>query len=103
MSQVAQNDAQEDFEDVVDIVKNIKVHAPHLQLEDGYIEQVVTSLRAARCKYEAATLGEQNTTSHLLMAQVATLEVMGETHALSLPNAHYQIGKVKDKPCILCS
>ena len=45
---------------------------------------------------------QQNATAQLLTAQAATLEVMGETCALSEPNAHSNFGKVKNNPCILC-
>ena len=102
MSQQAQIQAQQELDDIAHIVRNVREYTPHLQLQDDYIEHDVVGLRAARSKYEAATLEQQNTTSQLLTAQAATLEVMGETHALSEPNSHFNVGKVKDKPCILC-
>lgn len=101
-SQEAQIQAHQEVDDIDDIVRNIHEYAPDLQLDDGYIEHVVAGFRNARCKYEAATAEQQNATAQLLTAQVATLEVMGETHALSEPNAHSNFGKVKNNPCILC-
>ena len=93
---------QEEHDDLANIVRNVQGHAPNLELCDDYIEHVVMGLRAARCKYEAATLGQHGATSQLLTAQDVTLEVIGKTCALSLPNTQINIGKIKDKPCILC-
>ena len=102
MSQQAQIQSQQEVDDIAHIVRNVCEHAPHVQLKDDYIEHVVAGLRAAKCNYESATLEQQNVTSQLLTAQAGTLEVMGETCALSKPNAHFNVGKVKDKLCILC-
>ena len=102
-SQEKQKQVQEELDDLADIVRNVHEHAPNLQLREDYIQHVVLGLRTARHKYQAATLQQQSATSQLLTAQAVTLEVMGETCALSLPNTQINIGKTKDKPCILCS
>ena len=102
-SQEKQKQVQEELDDLADIVRNVREHAPNLQLCKDYIQHVVLGLRTASHKYQAATLQQQSTTSQLLPAQTVTLEVMGETHALSLPNTQINISKTKDKPCILCS
>ena len=101
-SQEAQIQACQEVDDIDDIVRNICEYAPDLQLDDGYTEHVVAGFRNARCKYEVATAEQQNATAQLLTAQAATVEVMGETSALSEPNAHSNFGKVKNNPCILC-
>ena len=60
VSQQAQIQAQQELDDIAHIVRNICEHAPHLQLQDDYIEHVVAGLGQARSKYEAATLEQQN-------------------------------------------
>ena len=102
VSQQAQRKAQQELDDISDIVRNVHEHAPDLKLQDGYIEHVVAGLIKARSKYKAATVQQQNATSELLTAQAVTLEVMCDMHVLSEPNTHLNIGRVKDKPCILC-
>ena len=102
VSQQAQRKAQQELDDISDIVRNIREHAPDLKLQDGYIEHVLTGLIKARRKYEVAAVQQQNATSELLTAQAVTLEVMGETSTLSEPNGRLNFGRVKDKPCILC-
>ena len=97
VSQQAQRKAQQELDDISDIVRNVCEHAPDLKLQDGYIEHVVTGLIKARRKYEVAAV-QQNATSELLTAQAVTLEVMGETRTLSEPNTHLNFGRVKDKP-----
>ena len=102
VSQQAQRKAQQELDDISDIVRNVHEHAPDLKLQDGYIEHVLTGLIKARRKYEVAAVQQQNATSELLTAQAVTLEVMGETSTLSEPNGRLNFGRVKDKPCILC-
>ena len=68
VSQQAQIQAQQELDDIAHIVRNVCEHAPNLQLHNDYIEHVVAGLRAARSKYEAATLEQQNATSQLLTA-----------------------------------
>ena len=85
-SQQVQRKAQQELDDISDIVRNVCEHAPDLKVQDGYIEHVLTGLIKARRKYEAAEVQQENATSELLTAQAVTLEVMGETHALSEPN-----------------
>ena len=102
-SQENQKQVQKEFHGLADIVRNVCEHAPNLQLSEDYIHHVVLGLRTASHRYQAATLQQENATSQLLTAQAVTLEVMGETHALSLPNTQINIGKTKDKPCILGS
>ena len=101
VSQQAQRKVQKEL-DISDIVRNVHEHAPDLNLQDGYIEHVLTGLIKARRKYEVAAVQQQNATSELLTAQAVTLEVMGETRSLSEPNTYLNFGRVKHKPCILC-
>ena len=102
VSQQAQRKAQQELDDISDIVRNVHEHAPDLKLQDGYIKHVLTGLIKARRKYEVAAVQQQNATSELLTAQAVTLEVMGETSTLSEPKGQLNFGRVKDKPCILC-
>ena len=102
-SKEKQKEVDAELDEIADIVRNVREHAPNLQLHEDYIHHVVLGLRTASHKYQAATLQQQNATAQLLTAQAVTLEVMGEARALSSPNTQINIGKPKDKPCILCS
>ena len=92
-SQEKQKQVQEELDDLADIVRHIREHAPNLHLCKDYIQHVVLGLKTASHKYQAATLQQQSATSQLLTAQAVTLVVTGETCALSLPNTQINIGK----------